>query len=159
MPTSRDEWIGHHILAMSYLKSGETDEAIRRLTYGLKHVPRQDDKVYYVTALGVANMMNKRYKEAAEMLQENVTRLHGVRQQTQLLLLSHAQAELKQEAAAQESLAALGEVRRLRLVQLKKDIVRRYGLNGDKDIPLTEDEAARLDHQIQESEFLLALAA
>ena len=158
-PTSRDDWINHHILAMSYLKAGDTHEALRRLTYGLDHVPWEEEKKYYISALGIARMMNNQFEDAIETLQSNIKQVHGVRQQAQLLTLSHAQAKLERETDARQSLAAVGEVRHVQLIKLRDDVVRRYGLNGEKDTPLTKDEADALDRRIEASEFFFALAA
>ena len=76
-----------------------------------------------------------------------------------MLTLSHAQAVLKRETDARQSLAAVGEVRHVQLIKLRDDVIRRYGLNGEKDTPLTRDEADALDRRIEASEFFFALAA
>ncbi len=157
-PISHSDWIGYHILAMSYLKAGETDEAIRRLSYGMEHAPGQN-RNYFASALGVAKMMDKRFAEAVEMSEPNVLHLHGVRRQAQMLFLGHAHAALKQEREARHSLAAAGEIKHPRLINLKSALTRRYGLSGEMDTPLSEVELALLDRQIEDSEFSFAMAA
>ena len=157
-PISKGDWIGYHILAMSYLKARDTDEAIQRLTYGIEHAPGQQ-RNYFATALGLAKMMDKRFPEAVEMLEPNVLHLHGVRRQAHMLFLGHAHAALEQEKEARQSLAAAGEVKHPRLIVLKNALTRRYGLGGEIDTPLSKVEVVILDQQIEESEFSFAMAA
>ncbi len=153
---SLQDWIGYHILAMSYLRAGENDEAIRRLSHGVRHVPWSKQRSYFVTALGVAKMMNKIFDEALELLQTDIPSLPGKERQARTLFISHAQAELGQKEEARRNIATVGEVRNPRIYNLREALVLRYDLNG-APAPLSEEERVRLDKQIEEQEFYLIM--
>ncbi len=56
-PISHEDWVFHHTISMYHLKTGNFDEAIQRIEYGLAHSSIQEQP-YYSTALAFA--LNKK---------------------------------------------------------------------------------------------------
>src|SRR6266446_2431397 len=104
---TKHDWIDYHLLAMSYIKSGETDEAIRRLTYGLEHTPWPEQKSYFATALAVAKIGKKEFAEVPRLLPTNVVNIDVFQKQTRLALVAHSQAALGKNEEAAQTLAKL----------------------------------------------------
>ena len=100
--------------------------------------------------------MDKIFDEALELLQTDITSLPGKERQARTLFISHAQAELGQKEEARRNIATVGEVRNPRIYNLREALVLRYDLKG-APAPLSEEDRARLDKQIEEQEFYLAM--
>ena len=60
--------IGFHILAMSYLRAGELDQAVQYLTEGQYYAPKEH-KSYFNNALTVAYLQQKNADAALEIIQ------------------------------------------------------------------------------------------
>ena len=157
--SSKQDWIGYHIIAMSYLKSGDIDEAIQRLTYGFETTPWPAQKNYFATALGVAKIKKKQFAEVIDVLQSNVVSLDVFQRQARLVLIGHSQAALGRQDEAIQTLANLEQASNPRVISVKDDISRRYNLRQQADTSLSAVEASALDAKIEEEEFLLAMAA
>jgi len=156
---SRQDWIGYHVLAMSYLKTGEIDEAIRRLTYGLENTPWANCKNYFATTLGVARIKRRQFAEAIEILSPNVVRLDVFQKQKRLAMIGHSQAALGRRDEAAATLASIGQTPNPHLRTLREDVILRFNLPPKDEVVVSTEEAAALDERIEEKEFYLAMAA
>ncbi|MDQ1592406.1 MAG: hypothetical protein QOG71_3033 [Pyrinomonadaceae bacterium] len=157
--SSKGDWIAYHIVAMSYLRSGEIDEAIRRLDYGFHNNPWITDRFYFASALALAKIKKRQFDEVLEVLPTNVTGLDVFQKQTRLVLVGHSQAALGMKEEAAETLAQLEQAANPRVINLKEAITRRYDLKRQSSASLSPDEEELLEAKIQEEEFFLALAA
>lgn len=160
-PSSKQDWIDFHVLAMSYLKNGEIDEAIRRLTYGFKNNPWPIEKSYFANALAVAKIRQKQFAEVLDVLPTNVVGLDVFQRQTRLALVGHSQAALGRKEEAAQTLAKLEQAANPRIISLKDAIARRYSLSQESAglAVLSEIEVSALEAKIEEEEFFLAMAA
>ena len=155
-PVSKEDWIGYHILAMSYLKAGDLGEAIKRFTFGLKNSPNKD---YFANALAIAKIKKREFTSAVEMLKEDIENINAKQKRTRLLLLGHSYAELHRNDEAVNSLNAsiLANAPNPLVHTLKNDLLVRYEL-GEAG-PLAPGQIPILDQKIENEEFRLALAA
>jgi tetratricopeptide (TPR) repeat protein len=156
--TTRDDWIDYHVIAMSYLRSGDMDEAIRRLTYGLENAPVVEKK-FYVTALGLARVKKRQFADALEVLESNVVSLDAFRRQTVTALIGHSKAELGKRVEAAETLATLERSSNPHIVNLSDALSKRYKLGRSAETHISDAELGVLEKKIDEEEFFLAMAA
>jgi tetratricopeptide (TPR) repeat protein len=157
-PVSRDDWIDYHVLAMSFMKTNELDEAVSRLSYGARNAPWPEVRDYFATALAVAQIRKRNFRKAAEVLADNLASLDALQRQRRLVLLGHSHAELGRTGEARQSLAAV-VVADPRVVRLREALVTRYNLAQNIVRELSKQELNMLDTEIYEDEFSLALAA
>jgi tetratricopeptide (TPR) repeat protein len=157
--SSKDDWIYYHIKAMSYLKSGDIDEGIRRLAYGLENTPWFTIKTYFANALGVANIKKQQFAEVLEVLPSNVVSLDVFQKQTRLALRGHALAALGQQAEAIQTLAQLEQAANPRIINLRESIIHRYSLGQHSATSPSPIVTSALDTRIAEEEFFLVMAA
>jgi len=155
-PRSKDDWIDYHIIAMSYLKEGDIEEAIGRLTYGLDSVPWPAKKSYFANALAVAKIRKQEFAEVPKILLTNVADVDFLQRQTRLALVAHSQAALGMKDEAEKIFAEIEGATNPRVIDLKEAISRRYRLGQQSPTILSEAEARTLDTRIHEQEFLLA---
>ena len=155
---TKQDWIDYHLIAMSYIKSEEIDEAIRRLTYGLKHTPWPTQKNYFLSALAVAKIRTKEFDEVVKILPTNVVNIDVFQRQTRLALVGHSQAALGKNEEAVQTLAKLDAATNPHVINLKEAISRRYML-GQSQTTLSVLETHALDLRILEQEYFLAQAA
>ena len=156
---SKDDWINYHIAAMSYLKSGDIDEAIKRLEYGLQNVPWVRDKSFFATALAVAKIKNREFADVVEILETNVVHTDRFQRQKDLLLISHSQAELDRKQDAAKTLASISYLGNPHIVKLKEALSQRYNLRQNHALNPAEIDVSILDAEIYKEEFYLAMAA
>jgi tetratricopeptide (TPR) repeat protein len=156
---SRDDWIDLHIIAMSYLKTGEIDEAIKRLAYGLENAPWATVKMYFASALGLARIRKRQFAEAEAVLKSNVVSLDDFQRQKRLALLGHSLAGQGKRDEAAATLASIGPTTNSRLQTLREDVILRFNLPPKTDAVISSEEASALDERIDEEEFYLAMAA
>ena len=156
---SKNDWIRYHILAMTYLKSGDFEEAIKRFSFGLQNSPWVKDKHYFGTALAFARIKKRDYAEAIKLLKKDIEIINTNHKQKRLVLISHSQAELEQKDEASNTLSLIENIRNPRIISLKTLIQKCYSLsNGTKFEQLESDKVVALKNKIEE-EFYLALAA
>jgi tetratricopeptide (TPR) repeat protein len=158
-PSSKDDWIDYHIIAMSYLKSGDIEEAIQRLTYGQKNAHWPTVKNYFAIALGLAKIKKKQFAEVLDVLPSNVISLDVFQRQTRLALIGHSQAALGKQDEAVQTLAKLEQSANPRIIILKEAIARRHSIGRHSNISLSTVETSVLDTRIEEQEIFLAMAA
>jgi tetratricopeptide (TPR) repeat protein len=155
-PISKEDWIGYHILAMSYLKAGHTDEAIRRLTYGLEK--SRWNKDYFATALGVAKMRKKEFPDVIEILEDGIDGLPISQQRSRLLFLGHVLAEMDRKDDTINLLNSfiLINAPSPRVHRLKDYLFQRYALGDARLSSKTNIEV--FDREIEAEEFYFAMA-
>jgi hypothetical protein len=141
---------------MSYLRSGNLDEAIQRLQYGFDNVPFLDSKEYFANALAYAKIKKKEYEDI-EPIFHNLTEAHNkFEAQKRHLFLVHSKAALDKKKDAIDEFMLAPAAGDTHLLKLKKFLDERYCLSG-RFINTTPDEYARLDQVIEEEEFLLIM--
>ena len=156
---SSHDWIGYHILAMSYLKANHLDEAIKRLEFGLENSPRIKNKHYFANALVIARIRKKEFAEAVNILEIDLPGLNLLNQHKHLLFLSHSQAELGKKEEAKRTLSRFEKPKSPRILNLKDNLENRYDLNGHIAEKKSDSDIELLDKNIEDEEFYLALAA
>ncbi len=156
---TRHDWIDYHVLAMSYIKSEEIDEAIRRLTFGLENDPWPEQQSYFANALAVAKIRKREFTEVPKILPTNVVNINVLQKQTRLALVGHSQAALGKNEEAAQTLAKLDDATNPRIINLKEAIARRYMLGQQSHTTLSVIETSTLDSRIDEQEYFLAQAA
>jgi tetratricopeptide (TPR) repeat protein len=160
-PVSRADWVLYHIAAMMHLKSDiETgsDEAIRRLSFGTQHAPWQDQRRYFASALAVARIKRKEYREALQILQPELKLLEMPERQKRLVLIGHSHAAIGERQEAINSLNTLKEAKDPNVISLSRLLWQRYSL-GTRDKQKPPSNPVDLDSQIAQKEFILAMAA
>ena len=158
-PISKRDWIAYHIHAMCHLKSGNVDEATKRLEYGVENAPWLIVNNYFSTALSVARIKKAKFKEAMDVLQSNMFNVNISQRQKQLVLISHSQAGLGSPTEAASTLAAVAKSKNPHIIKTKDLLSRRYNLGNKYGGKLSGTENTLLEKQIFEEEFWLAMAA
>lgn len=67
-PRTRSEWLAYHIRAMIMLRTDRLDEAVVLLEKGLRECPYADERPYFESALAVASLRRRRFREAVRFL-------------------------------------------------------------------------------------------
>ncbi|HSS20603.1 MAG TPA: tetratricopeptide repeat protein [Pyrinomonadaceae bacterium] len=156
---SRDDWIGFHILTMSRMKRGQIDDAIARLEYGWQAAKWGDVRAYFGTALGVARIKKKEYREAIRVLSQDVSSLDHFQKQKRFAFIAHSKAELGEVKDAASTLAEVSVTTNRRIASLKQALLDRYNLNPINAQSTKSRNAEQLQKEIEQAEFYLALAA
>ncbi|MES0337167.1 MAG: tetratricopeptide repeat protein [Candidatus Magnetobacterium sp. LHC-1] len=156
-PVTKGDWIGYHIVAMSYIKEGNLDEAIRRLQYGADNVRWPDSRDYFVNALGFAKMKLGKHEEALKLFKSNIVQTSGIQQQLNLTLIGHCNAEIGRLDNAIAALNMVSANADSTLYEIPQMLRQRYNLEGGQQ--LSEEEKTGLDSKITEMEFMALLVA
>jgi tetratricopeptide (TPR) repeat protein len=154
---SRDYWIDYHILAMSYLKRGEIDEALFRLEKGFRNARWTDVKNYYTTALGLARMRKRQFAKAIEVLSDDVIHLDVFQKQKRLAFMAHSQAELGQVTEASRLLEEIENPANVHIVTLKDALNSRFNLRIPRLKMPNKLDIPSLQKRIDQEEFVLAM--
>jgi tetratricopeptide (TPR) repeat protein len=146
-PKSKNEWICHHIIAMSYLKEENLDEAIQRLKYGLDNAP-QKEKAYYSSALSCAFMKKKKYEEAVRYLEPIIGVLNFQQGQKRLVLLAHAYAGLHNISKAKNTLTGsiLASAKNKHVINIKYGLSRLYNLDIEEQPDMLPSNLSELEN-------------
>ncbi|KJU87023.1 hypothetical protein MBAV_000785 [Candidatus Magnetobacterium bavaricum] len=156
-PVTKSDWIAYHIVSMSYLKEGDVDEAIRRLQYGADNVRWPDSRDYFVNALGFAKMKGRRFEEAIDTLEKHTVQTSNIQKQLNLTLIGHCNAAIGRIDSAIAALNRVSEKDGSAIYEIPQLLRRRYNLSRTQE--LSEEEAANLDDEIANREFIALLAA
>jgi tetratricopeptide (TPR) repeat protein len=156
-PVSESDWISYHVLAMSYLRNQDYDEAAKRLSYGVEMAPWPRVRRFFETALAVALMRKRDYQRAAEILEKEVDVAEVARRQVCMVLLAHSQAELERRAEALDNLTSASSSANPEVRKLTSSLRSYYGLGQTGAGSLVR--SAWLAQEIDQAEFRLALAA
>jgi tetratricopeptide (TPR) repeat protein len=157
-PRTIQDWIAYHVLGMAELGQGLTTQAMSRFEYGLTSAPSTRQRAYFANALAVARLRDRHFREAREALL-SPQRVPTARERAKSrILLMHAQAGVGDVADAAAMLQESADVRYPKVVLLRSQIARRFGLLRPA-AALTSNERALLDSAIDQTEFELALAA
>jgi tetratricopeptide (TPR) repeat protein len=157
-PRTVQDWIAYHVLGMAELGQGLTTQAISRFEYGLTSAPSTRQRAYFANALAVARLRDRHFREAREALL-SPHRVPTARERAKSrILLMHAQAGVGDVAEAAVMLQESADVRYPKVVLLRSQVARRFGLLRPATA-LTANDRALLDSAIDQTEFELALAA
>ena len=153
---SKDDWLDYHVVAMSYLRTGNLNEAIKRLEYGLANIPFLDSKEYFANSLAYGKILKKEYGDI-EPIFHGLPGIHNPFEvKKRHLFLVHSKAELNKTKEAIGELALVSTVSYIRLVNLREFLDKRYCLSGEF-ICSFSDEYVLLDKAIEEEELFLAM--
>jgi tetratricopeptide (TPR) repeat protein len=153
IPKTDDDFIEYHILGMFHLKSGNIEKAIKIFEYGIGNANLFDSRNYFLSALCVAKIRQKKYREPIKLLSENENKLKT--NQLNQLILVHSTAEIGDIREA-EKIACNLNAKEVHLNNLKNGLISRYELNCGYPPPLSHN-VQTLDKIIMgEEEFLLA---
>lgn len=93
---SEIDWRAYHVLALSKLKAGQTDEAIRDLDWASKHTPWRTLRVVFESSLGYAYLRQGQQRIAIQLFEGNLLRAAQSKRQGLLLFLGKAFQEMGQ---------------------------------------------------------------
>ncbi len=157
-PRSQDDWIDYHIIAMSYLKEGNLEQAIEQLTIGLEKAPYAH-RAHFANALAVAKIRKKEFEAVIELLPIQVPHLDILQKEKRLALVGHSKAALGKKEEASQLILGLEKTRNPRVISLRDAMSRRYGLGKYSEEPLSSSEANTLDISILDQEYFLVAEA
>jgi tetratricopeptide (TPR) repeat protein len=157
-PRSTDDWIDYHIIAMSYLKEGDLDEAVERFSFGLGHASYAE-RAHFAAALAVAKIRRKEFEAVIELLPTQIPDLDIFQKETRLALVGHSQAALGKMEQASQLISKLENTRNPRVISLRDAMSRRYGLGKYFEESLSNSEANTLDINILDQEYFLVAEA
>jgi tetratricopeptide (TPR) repeat protein len=156
-PQSEDDWRDYHVVAMTFLKEKNYDEAEKRLAYGTHVAPFHSARDVFRGALAFAKLCRKRYAEVISVTQpDNVLEF---RRPAVEIMDAHARAALGEFDRAETSLRHAERSHSTEVIRLSDFVRKRYGLSPYSGLMPQVDEAAALDEIIAEAEFDLALRA
>jgi tetratricopeptide (TPR) repeat protein len=156
-PVSPDDWVKFHLLAMMYLKSGNLDAAITRLSNGAERGPWQS-RSFFVGSLAVARIRKEEFERALPLLEAGMGLLDVVQKQRRLVLIGHSHAAIGEKQTAVASLKSIGDMVEPNIGGLRSLLVDRYELGGHSYPKTHAERFPFLDVQIAQKEFLLAIA-
>jgi tetratricopeptide (TPR) repeat protein len=120
-PRTRDEWLAYHIRAMILLRTNRLDEAMVLLEKGLRENPYADERAYFESALAVASLRRRRFKEAVRFLGKGDTPLAEV-------IRMHAFGALRQADDVKKAYKRIERACPPPLIPLRDELAARYGL-------------------------------
>ena len=156
MCMSKHDWRDYHVVAMSYLRIGNLGEAIQRLEYGLNKVPFLDSKTYFANALAYAKIKKKEYADIDIIFKNLPEQYNPLETQKRHLFLAHSKAALNKISDAISEFELVPAIGNIHLVKLKEFLDMRYCFSGQMSCA-ADDEYERIDHSIEEEEFLLLM--
>jgi tetratricopeptide (TPR) repeat protein len=157
-PVTKQEWIGYHILCMSYLRQlGDVEEAIKYLEHGARTVPWKPVRMYFDRALALALIRKREFEAAAKLLSDEAIIVEAARSQVSLLLLAHSHAEMGRRSEALGNLMQLTGSVAPDLRKLQSALMTRYQLASPTAQP--SQALSWLEADIADREFKLVLAA
>ncbi|MBF0464124.1 MAG: hypothetical protein HQK88_05880 [Nitrospirae bacterium] len=156
-PITSDDFIEYHVSAMYYLRTGNIQEAIRRLEYGFENSPSKSNKEYFANALAVAKIRARDFESAEEILDCNVVDLSKYKKEQCIVMRAHCLAGRDRKEEAKKSLEEISKTGSLtpELLQLTQLISKRFGLEDDaasSDMPVDTES---LDKNIDDLYFRL----
>jgi tetratricopeptide (TPR) repeat protein len=120
-PRTHDEWLAYHIRAMILLRNDRLDEAEVLLKKGLRESPYADRRAYFESALAVASLRRRRFREAVRFLGKGDTPLAEV-------IRMHAFGALKQPDEVKHAYKRIERACPPPLIPLRDELAARYGL-------------------------------
>gem|GEM_PF-5542689 len=154
-PRTCNDWIDFHIVAMSYLREGNLEEATRRLRDGSERCQFMSCRSFFQGALGLALIWDQRLAEAEQLLTQTLPAAGAVLRAGSALLLAHVLAAQDRKVQADAVLARLSECAVWAIIDTRTVLTRRYGLLGQPQTPVSE--RARLDEDLRRRELALVM--
>lgn len=122
-PSTRDEWIAHHIRGMILLKTGRLEEAITHFTKGTIEIPYAYERRYYANALAIARLRRGEYAEAISVVDRQVGAVTNV-------IRLHAFAASGQVNAAKTAYTRVLENCPPKLIELRDELASKFGMRS-----------------------------
>lgn len=119
-----EDWNGHHVKCMIWLRKGELDEALAELRFGLANTPFQRAKNSYQSSLAMAELRRGQYEAARELAATGA----GAPAQLAILQVEAAQGH---KNAAIASLRLLEQDPHENVVVLAREVASLYNLRLD----------------------------
>jgi len=123
-PTTKYDWVAYHVKGMALLKSGNVDEAIRLFENGVNSVPFLDQMPYFTTALTLAKMKGHLYKDALNIVPDNLGSVNNV-------IRLHIYTKLNRIDLTREAYASLQDDCYENIIPLRDELGAQLGLNDD----------------------------
>jgi tetratricopeptide (TPR) repeat protein len=125
------DWFSYRILALSYFRSGDYEQATSKLAFGIEKCPWLKERVKLETALGFVELQRKNAAGAVQVLQKNLDRLEDREKQIRFVFLAHAHAAAGSRDIAKIILGSLFNGKDLEVLALRTAIDTSYniGLN------------------------------
>jgi tetratricopeptide (TPR) repeat protein len=118
-PRTESDWVAFHIRGMIALKRGDLGRAIEIFERGIRENPWVLNRSYFSSALAVARLRKKEFRQAAESVAEDLTPISDV-------VRIHAFGALGESARAQKACDRLQVFRLPILVVLREALSERY---------------------------------
>ena len=152
------DWFAYRILALSYVRMGNYEQALLRLALGVEKCPWLKERTKFQTAIGFVELQRKEVSRSVQLLQKDIDRLEDREKQIRFVFLAHAHAEAGSVDIAKVILGSLLTGKDPELVALRTAINNRYriGLELGKASITT---ATALPLQIAAAELSLSMAA
>jgi tetratricopeptide (TPR) repeat protein len=93
---SESDWRAFHVLVLSKLKAGQTEQAIEDLVWASKHTPWRTLRVMFQSSLGYAYLRHGQQKIAIQLFEGNLLRAAQSTRQGLLLFMGKAFREMGQ---------------------------------------------------------------
>ena len=154
-PSTEHDWRDYHVVAMTFLKENNYDEAEKRLAYGTSSAPFYRARDVFRASLAFAKLCRKQYADVS-----SVTRRDNVlefRRPAVEIMDAHASAALGEFDRAETSLWHAERSQSAEVVRLTDFVRKRYALGPYAGLVPKMQEAEVLDKIIAEAEFDLAL--
>ncbi|HER26148.1 MAG TPA: tetratricopeptide repeat protein [Rhodospirillales bacterium] len=161
-PRTIHDWWDYHVFAMSFLREGNREKAIKLLSDGLRDIPFFISRQMFETSLAMAELQRGNYLEAAKILDpvpDNVILFpdNVILFPVRAVLHAHARAALNQKDLAENDLALAEQSHGSEINPLCDALRHRYTLGSYASIEPDEATKARLDADIYDGEFELVL--
>jgi len=129
-PQTPPEWFRYHGLGLIALRSGDVDRALTIFEHGAGDCPIPEQRARFESALALARLRKGQNKLAANELAARPAPSDALGQVTRNLILAHAFAAGGDLAKAKEQLEVPTAIRLALVVDLRKLLALRYGLEG-----------------------------
>jgi tetratricopeptide (TPR) repeat protein len=150
---SESDWLAHYLVSVSYLRAGDLDTAISRMTHGYHTSPWQYARTRYAMGLGVAMLRKRMAAEAVRVLERDASSLDYSRNEQRIVLLGHAYAELGNTKVSTSLLQRVAATQNRVVVDLSQALISCYRLDSNVlEVPDTW-------RRIESRELFLAVSA
>ena len=125
-PRTQTDWVAIHIRGMIAMRQGHLDVAITTFQRGIRENPWVADRTYFRSALAVARLRRKEFRQAAEVIAEESAPLCPACD----VLRMHAFGALGEISEAQQASDRLTVVRLPTVIVLREELSERYLSQG-----------------------------
>jgi tetratricopeptide (TPR) repeat protein len=127
-PATFNEWLSFHIRAVTLLRKGDVDEAVKLLERGIAENPWPNQKPYFETALAGARIRKSEHLRAVQLLERE---FHPVLKPVATVLQLHAYGELSNREKAKAAFDSIQTKCPAFLVESRDALGVRFGFIND----------------------------